>query len=53
MKQDYGFRRFLTRGNVNVKTEFLLIAFSYNINKYHSKRFKKGIENFLYEQQYL
>ena len=37
IKQDYGFRRFLTRGSKNVKTEMLLMAFAYNINKLHNK----------------
>lgn len=35
--QDYGFRRFLSRGKTNVLTEFLLLAFAYNINKLHAK----------------
>ncbi len=37
IKQDYGFRRFLTRGEKNVRTEMLLMAMSYNINKLHNK----------------
>lgn len=37
LKEDYGFRRFLTRGKLNVKTEFSLLSFGYNINKLHSK----------------
>ena len=37
MKQDYGFRRFLTRGKQNVMTEMLLLAFAYNVNKLHAK----------------
>lgn len=28
LKQDYGFRRFLMRGNKNVRTEFLLLSFA-------------------------
>jgi len=45
LKQDYGFRRFLTRGKKNVKTEFLLLCFAYNINKLHQKKMnkKKGV----------
>ena len=34
-KQDMGFTRFLTRGKENVKTEYLLLAFGFNINKLH------------------
>lgn len=37
LKQDYGFRRFLTRGTKNVKTEFTLLCFGYNIKKLHAK----------------
>lgn len=37
LKEDYGFRRFLMRGKKNVKTEFMLLCFGYNINKLHSK----------------
>jgi len=37
IKQDYGFRQFLLRGNKKVKTEILLIAMAYNINKLHRK----------------
>ena len=37
IKQDYGFRQFLLRGNRKVSTEILLVAMAYNINKLHSK----------------
>jgi transposase len=37
IKQDYGFRQFLLRGNKKVFTEMLLVAMGYNINKLHSK----------------
>jgi len=37
LKEDYGFRRFLTRGKKNVKIEFTLLSFRYNINKLHNK----------------
>lgn len=37
LKEDHGFRRFLTRGKKNVETEFLLLSFGYNINKLHNK----------------
>lgn len=37
LKEDYEFRRFLTRGKRNVKTEFILLCFGYNLNKLHSK----------------
>jgi transposase len=37
LKEDHGFRRFLTNGKFNVKTEFTLLCFGYNINKFHNK----------------
>lgn len=37
LKNDYKFKRFLTRGKNNVKTEFLFLVLGYNINKLHSK----------------
>ena len=37
IKQDYGFRQFLLRGNKKVRTEMFLVAFAYNINKLHNK----------------
>lgn len=38
LKQDYGFRRFLRRGESNVLTEVFLYAMAYNVNKLHNKR---------------
>jgi transposase len=37
IKQDYGFRQFLLRGNKKVLAEILLLAMGYNINKLHNK----------------
>lgn len=37
LKEDHGFRRFLTRGKKNVKTEFTLLCFGYNVSKLHNK----------------
>ena len=37
VKQDHGFRRFLLRGSINVRIEFLLKAISHNIAKLHTK----------------
>jgi len=37
IKQDYGFRQFLLRGNKKVTTEILLLAMAYDVNKLHSK----------------
>ena len=37
IKRDYGFRRFLMRGNKKVRIELLIMAFAYNVNKLHNK----------------
>lgn len=37
LKWDHDFTRFLRRGKNNVKIEFMLLCFAYNINKLHAK----------------
>ena len=37
LKQDYGFRKFLTRGKIQVTVELLLLCFGYNVQKLHKK----------------
>lgn len=37
LKQDMGFRRFLSRGSQNVEAESVLLAMAHNINKLHNK----------------
>ena len=49
LKEDYGFRRFLTRGKRNVFVECLLMAFSYNVNKLHNRKMGRGNREMLYE----
>lgn len=34
-KQDYSFKRFLTRGMNNVRTEYILLAIAFDLNKLH------------------
>ena len=34
-KQDYSFKRFLTRGTENVRTEYLILAIAFDLNKLH------------------
>lgn len=41
LKEDYGFRRFLTRGKQNIETQFFLLAFAFNIEKL-CNRTRKG-----------
>ena len=33
LKEDYAFRRFLTRGKSKTETQFLLLSFAFNIHK--------------------
>ena len=37
LKSDHKYKRFLTRGKSNVKTEFLFLVMGYDMNKLHSK----------------
>lgn len=50
IKQDYGFRQFLLRGNKKVLTEILLVAMGYNINKLHNKIQKNRTGRQLFEK---
>ena len=34
IKQDFRFRRFLTKGKAKTETQFFLIAFAYNVEKF-------------------
>lgn len=38
LKNDFGFRRFLTRGKRNVRTEMFLLCLAFNVKKYWMKR---------------
>jgi len=49
LKENYRFRRFLTRGESNVFTECLLMVFSFNINKLHNRILGRGNRQILYE----
>lgn len=49
LKYDYGFRRFLTCGKTNVKTEFLLLCMGYNINKLHAKIQNDRLKSYLFD----
>ena len=41
IKEDYGFRRFLTRGKKNIEAQFFLLAFAFNVQKL-CNRIKNG-----------
>ena len=49
LKEDMGFRRFLTRGTANVRTEILILCLAYNIQKLHNKTIANRQGQFLHE----
>ena len=49
LKEDMGFRRFLTRGTTNVRTEILILCLAYNIQKLHNKTVANRQGQFLHE----
>lgn len=49
LKEDMRFRRFLTRGTTNVRTEILLLCLGYNIQKLHNKTIANRQGQFLHE----
>ena len=49
IKNNQGFRRFLTRGISNVKVEFLILSLAFNIRKFHNKIQKEKCSLHLYE----
>ena len=51
LKEDMRFRRFLTRGNVNVLAESILLAIAKNINKLHNKIQSGNTGRYLFEVQ--
>ena len=38
LKQDYNFKRFLVRGKKQIETQFFLLAFAFNVEKWENKR---------------
>ena len=51
LKEDYGYRRFLTRGKKKVFVEFLLLCCGFNINKLHYKIQSDNCSKLLYEKE--
>ena len=51
LKEDYGYRRFLTRGKKKVFVEFLLLSIGFNINKLHFKIQNDNCNKLLYEKE--
>lgn len=51
LKEDYGFRRFLMRGKEKTETQFFLLSFAFNIQKYHNRLHGNRIGKFLFEKE--
>ncbi len=49
LKQDMGFRRFLSKGKHNVLAESILLAMAHNINKLHNKIQSERTGTYLFE----
>ena len=49
LKQDYHFRRFLTRGKENVSTEMFFLCFANDVNKYNHKQRNKRTQTYLFK----
>lgn len=50
IKQDYAFRRFLTRGKQKTETQFLLLAFAYNVQKLRNRQNFNRFHQALFEK---
>lgn len=51
LKNDFGFRRFLTRGKANVRTELFFLALGFNLKKYWMKQENGRLEQHFSEIQ--
>lgn len=51
IKENYAFRRFLTRGKRKTETQFFLIAFAFNVLKFHNKSIKGRLKTELFDVQ--
>ena len=49
LKNDFGFRRFLTRGKKNIRTELFFLALAFDLKKYWMKREKGRLRTHLSE----
>ena len=51
LKTDFGFRRFLTRGKRNIRTELFFLAMAFNLKKLWMKREKGRLKSHLSKVQ--
>lgn len=50
LKQDFGFRRFLTRGTKHIETQFFLLAFAFDVLKLHNRTLNGRIGRSLFSK---
>ena len=50
LKNDFGFRRFLTQGRANVRTEMFLLALAFDLKKYWLKRENGRLQTRVFEK---
>ena len=51
IKEDYGFRRFLMRGKQKTETQFFLLSFAFNIQKYHNRMINNRVGLDLFKKE--
>lgn len=51
LKEDYGFRKFLMRGKEKTETQFFLLSFAFNIQKYHNRLVGNRLGKDLFEKK--
>lgn len=51
IKENYSFRRFITRGKQKTLSQFILIAFAFNILKFHNKYITNRLKTELFDVQ--
>ena len=51
LKEDFGFRRFLTRGKAKTETQFFILAIAFNIQKLWNRENSKRFNMFLFNEK--
>ena len=51
LKEDFGFRRFLTRGKVKTETQFFILAIAFNVQKLWNREKFKRFNMFLFNEK--
>ena len=51
LKEDFGFRRFLTRGKVKTETQFFILAIAFNVQKLWNREKFECFNMFLFNEK--